>query len=148
MHTLVHIEHVSYITCGAAGGLPTLIRLWGWADATDNGVARPLVDAGEQPAAVETDGGVGAVAAVEERPDELPRAPARDTHHRLVAVVAGQDGGSLRWGPWADGRASDGKEEVDTQAEQAVLTERHCGGVLALCKVARLALVYTSSKKI
>ena len=67
----------------------TLIHLRRQAEITEHVGASPLADAGEQDAAVTAD----AVLVVgEERVDELPRAPLRHPHHRVVAVVVAGDG--------------------------------------------------------
>ena len=110
-----------------------MTRVQRWADALEHVVAGPLADACEQPAAVVADGVVAGAGAVEECLDELPRAPRRNPRHRLVAVVAGGDGGSLWWEDWAGSGESDDQEDADAQAahpHRLPLPECHCRGCL------------------
>ena len=71
--------------------------------------ARRLADAGELHAAVLLDGVI--LDAVEERQDELPRAPARHARHRLVARLRGAAAAAGEW----DGL----EEEEHAQATEA-----------------------------
>lgn len=79
----------------------------------EHGGARRLADAGELHAAVLLDGVV--LDAVEERQDELPRAPTLHARHRLVARLRGAAAAGER----------DGLEEEHAQAAEAELPERH-----------------------
>lgn len=99
--------------------------LRGQADGAEHVHARPLADAGKLDAACGGDGVCLHGAAVEERPDELPRALPRHPLQRLVAVLAEDDGFRRRRWAWCRCEG-DGQEEGHAQDARDQLPERHC----------------------